>query len=371
MIGLVVVLINVALVVGLVAWLQGGPDLTSPDDPSSTPSEPSSSSSTSEKPKFAEPRTVLDDDKDPFVVVLGGDEGVGEGGWVQRMSTQAVERHRKVTYSGLDPTDPTKYDEPTREGKGKSLWLRNGSITGSSPSYATNRLRFLLPRNADVVVISYHPTSTKGLDRDLNDLLKKVKGQARKATVTLVLAPNAADGSGRTVRKRQRDWAERNGVPTIDVHHAFSKASGQELRSEWEDTHLTAQGSDLWARTVLAKLIGAGKATSTSTSTSTTEPVPPVEPTTETTTEPAPTETLTETAPVEPEPTITSEPTYVPPAPTSTYVPPAPTSTYNPPPQPTETPSDDTSTTTEGESGTADPTTDQLSSSQPAGDASS
>ena len=302
MIGLVVVLINVALVVGLVAWLQGGPDLTSPDDPSSTPSEPSSSSSTSEKPKFAEPRTVLDDDKDPFVVVLGGDEGVGEGGWVQRMSTQAVERHRKVTYAGLDPADPTKYDEPVREGKGKSLWLRNGSVKGSSPSYATNRLRFLLPRNTDVVVISYHPTSTKGLDRDLNDLLKKVKGQARGATVAIVLGPNAADGSGRTVRKRQHDWAERNGVPTIDVHRAFSKASGQELRSEWEDTHLTEQGSDLWARTVLARLIGAGQAAPNSTST--TEAVPPVEPTTETTTEPVPTDTLTETetTPVAPSP---------------------------------------------------------------------
>lgn len=360
MIGLVVVLINVALVVGLVAWLQGGPDLTSLDDSSSTSSEPSNSSSTSEKPKFAEPRTVLDDDKDPFVTVLGGDEGVGEGGWVQSMASQAAQRHRRVNYSALDPQDPTKYESSSGDGEGKRLGIRNGSIKGSSPSYATNRLRFLLPGNTDVVVISYHPTSAKGVDHDLNDLLKKVKGQARKATVTLVLGPNAADGSGRTVRKRQRDWAERNGVPTIDVHHAFSKASGQELRSEWEDTHLTAQGSDLWARTVLARLIGAGKATSTSTST--TEPVPPVEPTTETTTEPAPTDTLTETAPVEPEPTVTSE---------RTYVPPAPTSTYNPPPQPTESPSDDTSTTSEGDSGTADPTTDQLSSSPSVGDSSS
>ncbi|WP_156466356.1 SGNH/GDSL hydrolase family protein [Janibacter sp. Soil728] len=346
MTGLVVVLVNVALVVGLVVWLQGRPDLSAVSESSSTTEAPTSSSSSSSSPTFAEPATVLKEDEHPFVVVLGGDEGTGETGWVQRMATIALERPRTVSYSALEPSDPTKYADPTRSGTGKRLWLRNGSVAGSSISYAANRLRFLVARNADVVVISFQPTTTKGLDRDLNDLLKKVRRQAHEATVAIVLQPVAADGSGRTVRARQEAWAERNRVPTIDVNKAFVKAEGVQLRSEWADSHLTEQGADLWARTVLDRLIGRGrKASSSTTAAETPTVVPPTEAIPEPTTTEVP---IPETTTQAPAPTQTAPtdvpPTFVPPSTIAPEPPPAePTSTTELPPVDPTTTSDPTS----------------------------
>ena len=310
LIGLAVVLLNIAIVVGLVVGLEGTPSLSSSSSSSSPePSEPSPRSTTEPVPDT--PASVIADRSNPVVTVLGADPGVGEGGWVQRLATVTTERSRRVDYAALDPQDPTRYGKMSVTGSGRKLTLRNGSVAGANLTYATNRAQFLVPKNADVVLLSFAPSNGSGLASDLNALRRAVRKQAPDAALGLVLPPRPADGSGGSVRKAAQAWARKMQVRVIDVDAAFRKSTSPDLRADWLPTGLSESGADLWAQTVADALLGSGSRPSPS-EPPVEQPPPTLEevvPTTEETTN----EVVPEPEPVVPGPQYTPSPTYVPP----------------------------------------------------------
>ncbi len=329
------VVLNLAIVLAVVVGVEGPPSLSSS---SSTSTEPSTSTkaSISTTTKTPSPRRVVQHRSNPVVVVLGAEPGVGDAGWVQGLAEAAAERERTVDYAELDPADPTRYLDETTSGAGKKLTLRNGSVAGASLSYAANRAQFLIPREADVVLMSFSPKDEADVRPGLKALRAAARKQAPGAVLALVVPPRPAAGTGGSVLGEQRSWAKSADVPVIDVDEAFRDASGTELRADWLPTGLSEAGASLWATTVVDALLGADStdnSSSTSTTTVPTESTSTVIPETlepePTTTSPAP---ATE-APVAPPTSNYVPPTFVPP----TYVPP----TYVPPSTtdaPTESP---------------------------------
>lgn len=330
--------LNLAIVLAVVVGVEGPPSLSSSSSTpseSSTTSEKSSSSTTTKSPS---PASVVRHRSNPVVVVLGAQPGVGEGGWVREMADVAGERERTVRYSELDPADPTRYLDETTSGTGKKLTLRNGSVAAASLTYAANRAQFLIPKDADVVLISFSPQDEADVRPGLKALRAAARKQAPDAVLALVVPPRRVDGTGGSVRSEQRSWAKSADVPVIDVDAAFRDASGTELRADWLPTGLSEAGASLWATTVVDALLRADSADSSS-ATSTTA---------------APTDSPSTTAPetVEPEPTTTSPVTsteapgapptsnYIPP----TYVPPTYVSPTHIPPSPTGSPTESPTT---------------------------
>ncbi|WP_354587039.1 SGNH/GDSL hydrolase family protein [Janibacter sp. UYMM211] len=349
-------LLNIGVVVGIVVGLEGAPSTRdSATSSSSSIDAAPTTSGTPTKRSRPSPREVLSRRESPTVVVLGGDEGVGDAGWVDRLSSVAAEGGRAVDYARLSPDDPTKYSDAVKSGAGRQLVLRNASVPGSSPSYAKNRLPFLVPKDADVVLISYQPVRAEGLSAQLSSLMRAVESQAPNAVIALVVGPDQGEPSHTQVRAAQRRWSSKQDVPSVDIGKAFDSAEGVLLVDPASQTGLTAPGADAWAQAVADFLFGRVPVSPPAT-TSPTADVTPDESTSVT----------SETSSRPPEPATTDAP---PPVVTSTPAPPAPgpagpgpvgTSTGNPSsdPLPSSTSSDPSGSPsgTEEPSGTTDGT---------------
>ncbi|OAB86241.1 hypothetical protein AWH69_15225 [Janibacter melonis] len=349
-VGLVVVLLNIGIVVGIVVGLEGTPTTRDSSSSSSSIDPAPTTSGTQSEQSMPSPREVLARRQEPSVVVLGSDEGVGETGWVDRLGSVVVDRGRTVEYARLSPDDPTKYAGAVRSGDGRRLGLRNASVSGSSLSYAKNRSAFLVPKDADVVLISYQPARTKGLSGQLSALVRAVESQAPKAVVALVVGPDQGTPSYAQVRAAQRRWASRQGIPSVDIGKAFDSAQGALLLDPASQSGLTSTGADVWAQAVADFLLGRVAASP-----------PPASSLTPEATESDPISSSITTPPPTSEPVTTDAP---PPVVTSTPAPTVPAPVYPGPvdpgpvdpgpvdpttdPQPSSTGSDPTSTSSDG-----------------------
>lgn len=321
-IGLVVVLINIGVVLAVVFGLEGPPTANrSSTSSTSTDIDPAPTTTSSTSSKSSSPRSVIARRDNPSIVVLGGDEGVGDSGWVSGLSSVVAERGRSVSFASLSPQDPTKYGDSALAGEGDRLNLWNASVSSSSLSYATNRVRFLVPETTDVVLISYQPTRSAGLARQLDDLTEEVRSQSPRAAVAVVVGPRPADGSRGEVRRAQKKWAQDHGVEVIDVDSAFQRSPDGVLLDPTSPSGLSAPGAQVWAAAVADSLLG--RAAQTDTSEAEPTQTAPAE-----TPETASSTTTTTTSP----PPVPDPVTTQPPAPPPVDPPPAPSPTYTPPP---------------------------------------
>ncbi|KGN35697.1 SGNH/GDSL hydrolase family protein [Knoellia subterranea] len=317
--GVLAIAVNVALVVALVVWVSGRndePPLPTGASPTPTASKSTSASASPSPTPSTAAAAILARTTPVTLAVLGDQTSDGKSEWVANFA-ELLGRTRQVTLHQLDPQDPTIYAADQTFGtEGPEVTIYNGSRAEAQADYAAKRLSFLAPRKPDLVVLNYGRNDSAS---QIRGRLDRTLAAARKAwpetlVVATLQAPTADDGD-QDVREQLAEWADENGVPTLDVAQEFLDTGEPNAYVSTRDrTAMSGQGDRLWGRTAYRLLVG-------------TEP-PEVE-----TTEPSATPSETTEAATQPSatPRQTSRPRTTTPPETTTQ----PTST----PDPEETPS--------------------------------
>ena len=332
--GLLAVVVNVGLVVGVVMLTTGRPTVDEPTPSRTTPSTSASTTATPSRttttttPAPRSPEALLASDSKVTLAVLGDQTSDGEAEWVTAFS-QYLAQDRKVTLNRLNPADPTTYTIKASFGSsGPATVVYNGSRAGASADYATKRVPFLVPVKPDLVILNYgRNNSAANVTRHLQSVASAVRKQYPAATVLVTLQPPTLDDRDKKVRTATAAWAKARGLRTLDVAKAFIDSGDPNSYVSAADPEvLNSRGDSFWGETVFTLLGGTVRApepppttttvpvpetttsvpsSSTSSSSSSSQPPPPASTTSSSTPPPATTTT-------EPPPGETIIPTFTP-----------------------------------------------------------
>ena len=260
--GLLAIVVNIGLVVGIVMLTTGPADPES--SPSATPSPSVSASPSATPTPTPTPSPTPSSPEELFaagpvsLTVLGDQTGDGPGEWVSVVASLLAQDHR-VTLDELDPQDPTVYaQEQTLGDSGPKVEVHNASRPGVKASYAASRIEFLIPDQPDIVVLNYGRNDTassvaKGLERTT----AAVRERWPAATVVLTVQPPTADDGDAAVRKAAETWAEGADVGTLDIASAFTDTGQPNAYISGRDPLVMSSAGDrLWGETAYALLTG-------------------------------------------------------------------------------------------------------------------
>lgn len=262
--GVLAIVVNVALVVGVVLLLSGRdssevaerPPSPSPTASSASSRSPSPSPSTS--PSSSTTGSLFTRESATTVAVLGDQTSDGQGEWVGIFG-ELLGRDHRVTVHRLDPADPTVYVQKQAYGSsGPVVTIYNGSRPGAVADYGARRLGFLSPKAPDLVVLNY------GRNDDADDVAARLTATTRamraawpKALVAVTLQPPTADDASKNVRSAVQAWAGTSGVRTLDVARTFLDTGEPDTYvSSRDGTVMSARGDRLWGRTAYRLLVG-------------------------------------------------------------------------------------------------------------------
>jgi hypothetical protein len=258
--GLFAIVVNILLVVGVVYLATGGVDgtgaSTSPTTHTSTGDPGSSEGLVS---GVTPDISGLAPSREPLTIaVLGDGTGDEDGEWVSVLS-ELLGHERSVRLHGLDPSDPTRYDETLTFGEvGPATSIWNGSRRSAPADYAAARLHLLVPATPNVVLLNYGRDSTaRDVGEQLTATLEAIRGRWPTIPVAAILQPPDRDDSSATVRVATRRWAEAHHLATIDVAKAFMEAGDpNDFVSVVDPPSVNAAGGRLWGATVFRALGG-------------------------------------------------------------------------------------------------------------------
>jgi hypothetical protein len=283
--GLLAIVVNVGLVVGVVLMTTGHGNealpkaLSTPSASSSRAPSASPSPSPTRSGRASKPADVFAGDSPVTVAILGDQTSDGEGEWVWAWS-ELLGRDRQVTLHQLDPQDPTVYkDQQTFGASGPKVAVYNGSRDDAKADYAARRLPFLAPKEPDLVVLNYgrNDSAKKVADR-LEKTAKAAQARWKDALVVVMLQPPTANDSSKKVRQEVVKWAKKRGLPTLDVAGSFlDTGEADAYVSARDPSAMSSRGDQLWGDTAYRLLLGhtppaidvpvsTGTATSTGTS---------------------------------------------------------------------------------------------------------
>lgn len=184
------------------------------------------------------------------VVVLGDSTGDDTGEWVH-LWARSLGTERGATLLRWDAFGDAGYvAAQSFGGVGPDVTVRNGSVTGTRASYAMEHLDLLVPDDTDLVLLSYGHNHGPEDVQQVAELVRRVRAGAPEAEVVLVLQNPQLDDAHAEVRQAVEDIAEREQVPTIDVARAFAEAPRPIGELLVDRVHPSAEGSQVWARTV-------------------------------------------------------------------------------------------------------------------------
>lgn len=273
LLGIIAVSLNILLVATLVvvmshgslsgAFFGGDDDFATTQTPTPAPV-----TSTPEAPDSAEadPSEVLRErfgNGEPLdVVVLGDQTGTHEDEWVQAWARSLAEV-RPVELLSPTAVDPTTYADPIllgteRPGPGNGLiTLRNASLVGASPAYVTPRLALLVPRDTDVVILSFgRSNSPEDIVSEMSELHMALSETVADAKVRVTVQPPRQDGAP-AMDELVRRWAAEAGLDTIDVAAEFAqKGLVGETVSTRDPLSVNVLGGRTWAEIVHEALFG-------------------------------------------------------------------------------------------------------------------
>jgi hypothetical protein len=313
--GLVILLVNVAIVVAVVFFIGGRPESpegTGAQGPTGTPTPSAPAPTDAHGGPTTDISGLVGRDADLTLAVLGDGTGDEEGEWVTVLG-ELLGQERKVKVNNLDPSDPTHYARALSYGSGEhtaTIW--NGSRIGVSADYAAERLEFLVPNKPDAILLSYgRDDKAEEIGTALGTTLKAIREQHADVPVAVVLQAQNADDKIAPVREAAATWAEANRLTTIDVAAAFRKAGDpNSFVSVVDPPSVNARGGQLWGETVFRALGGRlpNKAEATEPSATTMgaaapDAVPPPQDVANTIQVPAPTLVTTDPLGPQPEPT--------------------------------------------------------------------
>ena len=350
--GLVILLVNVAIVVAVVFLVGGRSESPDPgaQNPTGTPTPSASAQTDAQGVPTTDISGLAGRDADLTLAVLGDGTGDEEGEWVTVLG-ELLGGDRKVKVNNLDPSDPTHYARALSYGSGEhtaTIW--NGSRLGVSADYAAQRLEFLVPDKPDAVLLSYgRDDKADEIGPALSTTLKAIREQRAGVPVAVVLQAQNTDDKIAPVREAAAKWAEANGLTTIDVAAAFRKAGDpNSFVSVVDPPSVNARGGQLWGETVFRALGGrlpdkaeASKSSATTLGAATPDAAPVAEgiATTGSYQTPAGTVATTDSPGPQPEPTQPPQDTPTPTRSNGTGSP-APTTTDPPPTEETSPPAE-------------------------------
>ncbi|MFW5473281.1 GDSL-type esterase/lipase family protein [Knoellia sp. CPCC 206450] len=258
--GVLAIVINVALVVGVVLLLSGrdASEVAEKPPPPSPTASPTPSASPSASPSATTTEALFAREAPTTVAVLGDQTGDGQGEWVGILG-ELLGRDRRVTVHRLDPADPTVYAQKQAYGStGPVVTIYNGSRPGALADYGARRLGFLSPKAPDVVVLNYgrNDDADKVAAR-LTTTTKALRKAWPRAVVTVTLQPPTADDAAKDVRDAVAAWAGTSGVRTLDVAKVFlDTGEPNSYVSSRDGLVMSGRGDRFWGQTAYRLLVG-------------------------------------------------------------------------------------------------------------------
>jgi len=257
--GVLAIVVNVALVVGVVLLLSGrdASDVAE-EPPSPRPTASSSSPSPSASPSATTTESLFAREAPTTVAVLGDQTSDGQGEWVGIFG-ELLGRDHRVTVHRLDPADPTVYaDKQTYGATGPVVTIYNGSRAGALADYGARRLGFLSPKAPDLVVLNYgrNDDADKVAAR-LTATTKALRTTWPRALVAVTLQPPTADDAAKDVRDAVEAWAGTSGVRTLDVAKVFlDTGESDSYVSARDGLVMSGRGDRFWGQTAYRLLVG-------------------------------------------------------------------------------------------------------------------
>ncbi len=262
--GVLAVVVNIGLVVGVVLLTTDEP---AADDPTPARATSTSTTSTASTPTPSattttaaprSPEALLGSDAKVTIAVLGDQTSDGEAEWVTAFS-QLLAQDRKVTLHRLNPADPTQYTiKATFGSAGPATDVYNGSRADASADYAATRVPFLVPVKPDVVILNYgRSDSASNVKAHLQSAASAVRDRYPAATVLVMLQPPSLDDQDKAVRTAVAAWARSRSLRTLDVAKAFLATGEPNAYVSAADPEvLNSRGDALWGQTVFTLLGG-------------------------------------------------------------------------------------------------------------------
>ncbi|WP_153392874.1 SGNH/GDSL hydrolase family protein [Ornithinicoccus halotolerans] len=203
-----------------------------------------------------EAQQILTADAPVTLVVLGDSTSNTRDEWVHLWAEELAEQ-RPVDISHWDETSQAGYVEPdvlSESGDGSALTIWSGSQSGSGPTYPLAALETVVPEQPDLVIYSYgHNITAEQVPEDFGQLHEGITGLYGEVPTLAVLQNPQLGDANADVREAVADWAESNGVGTINVAEAFL-AEGNLDTLMSDAVHPDADGQQLWAATVSSAL---------------------------------------------------------------------------------------------------------------------
>ena len=258
--GVLAIVVNVALVVGVVLLLSGrdASEVAEKPPPPSPTASPTSSPSPSASPSATTTEALFAREAPMTVAVLGDQTSDGQGEWVGILG-ELLGRDRRVTVHRLDPADPTIYAQKQAYGSsGPVVTIYNGSRPGALADYAARRLGFLSPKAPDLVVLNYgrNDDADKVAAR-LTTTTTAMKKAWPRAVVAVTLQPPTADDAAKDVREAVQAWARTSGVATLDVAKVFlDTGEPNSYVSARDGLVMSGRGDRFWGQTAYRLLVG-------------------------------------------------------------------------------------------------------------------
>jgi lysophospholipase L1-like esterase len=224
---------------------------------------PTLSTPTPEAPKLHLPLSAPDikafvTSRDALTIsVLGDSTGDEPGEWVDLWAHHLADAGRTVKFFQFDASKNAYPQDPVVLGSGpKTVAIWNGSVFGSTGTYAIARLGAMQPQRPDLIVYSYGHNNTKTtVVADLQTL--KEKTDARWGGLPYAVTfQNPARGTRQAPSAASvallRDWVSQTGAASIDVPAAYGDMPlGSLLKDE---VHPNPQGERIWVDTVISAL---------------------------------------------------------------------------------------------------------------------
>ena len=240
----------------------GSTPVAAPDDQAAATTEALSedglSATADVDPALAPARAVVTSAKPIVISVLGDSTSNARQEWVHRWALD-LSADRPVTISHWNEATQTGFVEPdelSNSGDGSPVTIWSGSQSGASAAYSLGFLSTLIPEQPDLVLLNYgHNQTPESVSTDFPALLEALRATFGEVPVVVVLQQPQIDDANAQVRGLIEEWADSEGLATIDVAAAFL-ATGDYTDLLSDELHPNDAGSRLWEQTVAVALGG-------------------------------------------------------------------------------------------------------------------
>lgn len=211
-----------------------------------------------------DPASIADalESSDPYVIsVLGDSTSRMTGAWIYLVSARIAETYNRTVTLHDWNIDSNSYTDIMTFGSGPPVTVWNGSGGGKPAKYSLQLYSQMAPEPVDLTIINHTHNNPWGAVDAISRLVAVAYGNTRPSGGVVVTLQNprtdsverAALEQGVTDELRAIYSDPETNVVTIDANAAFQNGDLSSLLLS-DGAHPSAQGSQLWAETVISTL---------------------------------------------------------------------------------------------------------------------